>query len=107
MAPTNITFNVVLLQEEDHWVAQALEYDITAQGKNLQTAVDAMERTVVGQFVVDVAHKRQPFEGIAPAPEEYWNHFNNAKSLEDGRRPLHIPIDSATRVKLEDTRVFA
>jgi hypothetical protein len=107
MAPTNITLNVVLLQENESWVAQALEYDITAQGKTIQNATDALERTVVGQLLVDITHGSQPFEGIEQAPKIYWEHFHSAKRLEDSRKPLRVPISSPARINLEDTRVFA
>ena len=107
MAPTNFALSVVLLQENDSWVAQALEYDITAQGKTIQKATDALERTVVGQLLVDITHGSQPFEGIEQAPKIYWEHFEKAKRLEDSGKPLRVPISSSTRVKLEDTRVFA
>lgn len=107
MAPTTITLNVVLLQENDAWVAQALEYDITAQGKSMQAATDALERTVVGQLVVDLRHGLQPFEGIEQAPKQYWNHFNTGKRLQDSGKPLRVLTSPSPRVNLEDMRVFA
>lgn len=108
MAPTNITLSVVLFQEGHSWVAQALEYDITAQGKTIPAAEEALKRTLVGQLVVDVKHGLQPFEGIEQAPEQYWKWFEEAKKFEDSRVSLRNPISSSPfRVKLEDTRVFA
>lgn len=108
MAPTNITLSVVLFQENNSWVAQALEYDVTAQGRTLPDAEEALKRTLVGQLFVDLNHGLQPFEGIEQAPEQYWKKFEEAKKLEDSRVPLRNPVPSSPfRVKLEDTRVFA
>ena len=105
MAPTVIALSVVLLQEGDAWVAQALEFDIAAQGKTLKAASDAFERTVVGQLIVDMSNGQAPFDGIDQAPKEYWDRFDSAKRIEDMGRPLRLPVSSSARLRLDDMRV--
>ena len=92
-----IKFSVsILLRKEgvggqSGWVAQCLEYDIAAQGETIAEAKTALEKTFVGQIVVDIAHNKQPLEGIKKAPKEYWNDFKKAEQLADNRRPFYLP----------------
>ncbi len=55
---------------------------------------------------VDVRNGLLPFEGIAQAPKEYWEHFEQAERLEN-RNPIRTPNSAPTRLKVDDMRVFA
>jgi hypothetical protein len=89
---TQVTFvvSVLLLREEDGWVAQCLEYDVAAQGKTITQVKTAFERTFVGQILVDVKAGRQPLEGVGQAPGFYWEKFEHAERLAD-RKPFYLP----------------
>jgi len=65
--------SILLLREADGWVAQCLDYDITAQGQTIAAAKEAFARTFAGQVVVDVQRGVEPLTGFNSAPLEYWS----------------------------------
>ena len=77
--------------EDSGWVAQCLEYDITAQGKTIQDAKKAFGKTFVGQILVDLKHGKAPLQGIKKAPKEYWDKWNVSEQLADHRQPFYLP----------------
>ena len=82
--------SILLLRERGKWVAQCLEYDIATQGDSLVAVKKSFEKTFVGQILVDIHSKKQPLEGIAQAPDNYWKRFEAAERLTD-RKPFRIP----------------
>jgi len=56
----------------DTWVAQALEHDIAAYGKDIQHAKLAFERTLSGYIAVAGRKHQQPLTSLAPAPDSFW-----------------------------------
>lgn len=106
-----MTFNlrVLLFQEDKTWVAQCLEWDIAAQGKTLDDALNSFEQTFVGQIVLDIEGGRKPLASTPRSPKEYQGMFKKAKKLVD-KKPLYIPkelfptIGAATA---EDLRIAA
>ena len=59
--------NIALFKEEDRWIAQALEYNVRAQGENKEMAVHELMRLVHAYMAIG-SLVDQP-----PAPECYWN----------------------------------
>jgi len=86
----NFVMHVLLLNDDGVWVAQCLDYDIAAQGKTINKAVDALTRTFAGQVVLDIQHGKKPLEDFTKAPIDYWNKFEDANRLE-GRKPFGLP----------------
>ena len=86
---TRIDLSVLLTQEGDFWVAQCLEYDIAAQGKDLREVKFRFAQTVVSQIAINVRFEQSPLEDISQAPEQYWNKFHDASVL--GREPIRVP----------------
>ena len=89
MIPETLDFkiSVLLLKEDEMWVAQCLQYDIAAQGKTITDAKEAFCRTFAGQVCVDLYHDVEPLSGFLPAPREYWNQFKKGeRSLPLGRK---------------------
>ena len=75
--------HVLLIREGDFWVAQALDVDIAAQGRTISLAQKAFIHTVNAQLRLDRVHGREPFQGIAAAPQLYWDaFFKHARDLE-------------------------
>jgi hypothetical protein len=70
------------------WVAQALEYDIAAQGPTKEGAVEALLRILEAQVRFDCRHNREPLACFCAAPHQYWNAFARATPLET--RWFHI-----------------
>jgi hypothetical protein len=91
--PTNLgTISVVMFQEGEWWTAQCLEYDIAAQAETVPALCYEFVRVLFGHMVANVEFDREPFEGIGPAPEEYWHMFTEAKvHIQSDRLPFRVP----------------
>ena len=95
-----IKINVVLYQEDNWWIAQGLEFDISAQASSLHELHSLFAMKVVTEIVISQDLKIQPLEGIAPAPELFWQMFKEATMavsadpppvrIEDGPLAPHI-----------------
>ena len=79
---------VLILKEEAVFVAQCLEYDITAQGQTVVEAQDAFVRVFAAQIAVALRHGEEPLAAFERAPDYYWERFNEAQRLAD---PIRIP----------------
>jgi len=88
----NVSFilSVLLFQQDKTWIAQCLEWDVAAQGKTLDDALNSFEKTFVGQIILDIEGGRNPLETTPQAPKEYWEKFDIAKKLEE-RKPFYLP----------------
>ena len=104
--PISFSISVLLRYEHCGWIAQCLEYDIAAQGKNLAEAKAAMEKAFVGQVIVDLSNGIEPLSTVGKAPIEYWQEFTQAERLAD-RKPLFIPPPYMVRATMEDARIAA
>ncbi len=85
---------VVILRENESWIAQGLDYDITGHGKTLDDVMDNFERTFVGQILLDLHHRQQPLANIKKAPQFYWKKFHEAKRLAEKKQfslPTNVP----------------
>ena len=109
MRTKEFNLRVLFRREGEGWVAQCLEYDIVAQGSTLDKAKHRMQRTLIGQIIVDVKHGREPYEGIKQAPILYWREFDKGQRFE--RQPqFYLPEEinrMPFRAVVEDMRVFA
>ncbi|MCP4650270.1 MAG: hypothetical protein GY853_09370 [PVC group bacterium] len=81
-----ITIKILLIQDDDLWSAQCLNYDIAAQGRTKEEAQDTFEKTFLGQIILDIKENKDPLEGIGKAPQKFWDMFRGAEQPEDPRR---------------------
>src|SRR5262245_49865832 len=74
MPPTvrHFILSVLFFQEDDQWIAQALEHDLAAHGATLADAKVAFERTLAGYFELAKQHHQEPLATLKPAPAEFW-----------------------------------
>jgi hypothetical protein len=93
----DIKITGVLLKEASAWVAQGLEYDIAAQGTTIRDAINAFERTVVGQIMLDLKDNKKPLASLPKAPHFYWQKYAQGELLADGRLPFYLPADVPVR----------
>jgi hypothetical protein len=112
MRQKKITIKIsVLLEQEDHyWVAQGLEYDIAAQGKNISEAKKSFGKTIISQIVLDLKDNLKPLEGIEKAPQMYWDMFKKAERLKEQRSfamPKSIPSPFMIDAIAKDLRIAA
>ncbi len=88
----SIDINVVLYQEDSHWIAQGLEYDITAQAPSLPELRERFARKVAAEVAISLELRLEPLGGIDPAPERFWRMFDEAKmSVAMESPPFAIP----------------
>jgi hypothetical protein len=73
---THTLVKVLFIREGKFWVAQALEFDLAAQGSSIAKTKRAFEQAFFGQIHFDVKLGRPPLEHLPPAPEKYWREFN-------------------------------
>jgi hypothetical protein len=95
-ATPHYTFTVVFLRDGDFWLAQALEYDISAQGSSLEVAKQAFEFAVRGQFLLDRRRNREPFSSLPQAPAKYWDVFAALVALQQPMMPGVIAPSDVT-----------
>jgi len=87
------------------WSAQCLQYDIATQARTLEGLIYEIQRVIMGQFVVSKELGGEPFVGIKPAPQIFWQIYDDAKTHVK-REPVpfsgphgpHAPIHSDYRL---------
>lgn len=90
----SVRVSVVILQEEDCWSAQCLQFDIAAQAKTLPDLHYELERTLTAHIATSLVLGRTPFEGLDPAPQEYWEMFaRSGLRMEGDELPFGPPVD--------------
>jgi hypothetical protein len=63
------------------WTARALEHDLLAEGRTIESAVHAVLRIIRAHIDYDRRHNRDPLSGFRAAPQVYWNAFTRATPL--------------------------
>ncbi|HEX4339026.1 MAG TPA: hypothetical protein VH062_24130 [Polyangiaceae bacterium] len=91
------TVNVLVREKGERWIAQCREYDIAAQGKSFDDAVDALGRALVGQIFVDLMAGKTPFDDCPAPPAEVEARFV-ATTKPPNSRPVEIPTEVANRL---------
>ena len=98
-------FRVLFFEREGSWSAQCLERDIAAQARTLEDLYDEVERVLAAHIVVAEELGQEPFMGIGPAPEKYWDIFKRSHlrvtrpaTASKHKTPSYPKIHSAIRV---------
>ena len=82
-----IRLNVLVYEDGDVWVAQAIEADIVATAKILEQLPLTIERAIVANRAANAHLGRKGLEGIPPAPAPLRDKFEKAEfGLSDRRR---------------------
>jgi hypothetical protein len=71
--------SVVLYPEDDYWIAQGIQFDVTARGR---TPVEASERfndKFGAELVMSIELGEEPLAGVGAAPKEFWDMYERAK----------------------------
>jgi hypothetical protein len=79
---------VLVVPHGQQWLAQGLEYDLTAQGSSAEQAVYAFLVVLRGHLELDRKHGRTPLSGVGSAPEKFVRafHARDASSHQRGGR---------------------
>jgi hypothetical protein len=76
MAP--IKLDVVVYEDGDLWVAQAIQFDIAARADKLTKIPRAFERALMANLSINHELGRDALDRIAPAPPEFREMFERA-----------------------------
>lgn len=104
----NFEVKVLLLKENETWIAQGLEYDITGHGVTPDAAMDNFGKTMLGQAILDLCNGLEPLSNAPEAPQFYWNRFNEAEWRGRGKRfdlPSETPPAYMVSALAADTRL--
>ena len=55
--------------------ARCLEYDLSATGRTIELAVDALTKMIRAHIDYDRRHDREPLSAFTSAPRPYWEAF--------------------------------
>ncbi len=90
--PRMIEVRAVLYQEGDCWIAQGLEFDITAQAPSLPELHNRFAMKVASEVAISLDLKEQALEGIPSAPELFW------RMLEEATMTVSLMVNSGQRL---------
>jgi len=87
------TISAILVQEADgSWSAQCLEYDIAAHAKTIPDVDYELQRVLFSHIAISHELKQEPFAGLGPAPQIFWDMFESARMrVETEQRPFRLP----------------
>jgi hypothetical protein len=100
--------SVVLYPEEDFWIAQGVQFDITARGRTPLEASERFNDKFGAELVMSIEVGEEPLASVGAAPKEFWDMHERAKMraavddtpirLSDGATPyVHQEIKIAER----------
>jgi hypothetical protein len=78
-APSIEPMSIVLVPRGTVWLAQCLEHDVCATGFSEQEAAEAVLDSLILRVSVDRMLGRKPFDGLPPAPPEFWRLYDTGK----------------------------
>ena len=104
--------SVVLYPEDGLWIAQGIQFDITARG---QTPLEASERfndKFGAELVMSMElGDEEPLSGVGSAPREFWKMYENAKMrVVVDEMPLRLSSGAPhvhPEIKIADRRLAA
>jgi hypothetical protein len=90
-----IELRVVFLQEGDRWIAQGVDYDICASGRDLAEAQHEFDWAFVGALVVrgelGMLDLSNITKSLPRAPEKYRTWFKEAQKHLEPSDPFPVP----------------
>jgi hypothetical protein len=86
--------SVVLYPEEGFWIAQGLQFDITARGSTPTEASERFNDKFGAELVISMeVGDERPLAGVGQAPKEFWDMYKRAT--------MHATVDDAP-IRLSD-----
>ena len=77
-AMESINISAILYQEGEHWIAQCLEFDITAQAPSLPDLQKVFAMKVAAEMSISLDLGKEPLTDLPPAPDFFWRMFAEA-----------------------------
>jgi hypothetical protein len=69
---------VIIYPEEDYWIAQGIQFDVTARGKTPTEASERFNDKFGAELVMSMEIGEEPLSGIGPAPIEFQQMYETA-----------------------------
>lgn len=96
MPRETIEIGVILYPEGGFWIAQGLEFDITARGDTPTDASERFNAKVGAELVISLeVGDASPLAGVGRAPQKFWDMYDKAKMrlerIEDNE-PIALPV---------------
>jgi hypothetical protein len=85
---------ILLFTEGATWIAQCLQFDITAQGDSHKKALERLEVLFWAQHYLDEQMERLPFSTLGKAPKRYWDMFKKGDKVVVHLNLPPIPTDN-------------
>ena len=92
------------------WIAQAVNYDLNAQGRSLQHALHAFALTLAGQILLDIEQGRAPLSALAPPPAELLMGFEHGLLMQKMDLPIPenvVPPPWVIKAQLSESRIYS
>lgn len=70
--------NLLLIKEDQVWIAQCLQYDITAQGNTIKKAISEFHKVLAFEIAYSIQLQKPALDGIPSAPQYYWKLYEEA-----------------------------
>ena len=109
-----VVINVLVFREiipshgYDGWVAQGLEHNIVAQGRNKMEAIKRFSSVFVYQAIMDIQANKVPLSDFKPAPDNVREKFNAAEPMHaDYTFPTPENVPFPFQATAKDMRVYA
>ena len=79
MSNEQFPVSVVIYQDDGVWIAQGLQYDITARGADPVDASERFNQKIGAEMVMSMDIGEPPLSGVPRAPKEFWDMYESAK----------------------------
>lgn len=98
---------VLIFQAEYGWIAQCLDYDISAQGATIREMKKRFALTVLGQIALDIQNNREPLKWLGQPPEYQKMYFEDGLKVEIEPIPIAIQEEDFPKEITSDARIYA
>lgn len=92
--------HAVLFEDRGWWVAQCLEYNLTASSKDPRELRQKLETVVRVQVEADLEAGKAPFSTLPPAPRRFWTLFQSAKPWRLDGSTAELPVSAPVWTEL-------
>ena len=94
--------SVIIYPEDVFWIAQGVQYDITARGRTPTEASERFNDKFGAELVMSIElGDENPLSGVGPAPQEFVKMYENATNQQVADVPIRLSEGTTTNVHQE------
>ena len=98
---------VLLFKDQECWIAQLLEFHITAQGETAEDAIYELSRLITAEMVMRKRGAMQPLDDMPRAPVRYWQWYDKATPSDHNLVPFEELKEYPDRLTISCREVAA